>query len=155
MTKDEQLLARALAIATRAHRGQVDKAGAPYLGHPVRVSAALDELDAKVVGLLHDVVEDSEITLDDLAREGFSVNIVAAVDAISRRPDEPREDYEARVFANRLATLVKIADVTDNLDPSRISDPTPRDEARRRRYEALLPRLRAALTHFSNEIRQE
>ena len=68
MTEGEQLLARAFAIATRAHHAQTDKAGAPYLGHPVRVSAAVDELDAKVVGLLHDVVEDSEITLDDLAR---------------------------------------------------------------------------------------
>lgn len=131
-------------IATKAHAGQTDKAGKPYITHPLRVAKACAEPRARIVGVLHDTVEDADVTLDDLRGAGFSEAIVDAVDAISRRDGEDREAYYARVMANRLATLVKIADVTDNMDPTRITDPGPKDHARMARYAKLLPRLEAA-----------
>ncbi len=144
MTDLDALFARAKAIATKAHAGQVDKAGKPYITHPLRVAAALDDPRARIVGVLHDTVEDTEVTLDQLREEGFPEDIVAAVDAISQRDGEAREDYYVRVLANPIAVAAKIADVTDNMDPSRIAHPTPKDEARLARYAKLLPRLLAA-----------
>ncbi len=142
----DTLFDTARKIATAAHEGQTDKAGKPYITHPLRVANACADPRARIVGVLHDAVEDTDVTLDQLRDAGFPAPIVEAVDAISQRDGEPREDYYGRVMANRLATLVKIADVTDNMDPTRITNPGPRDEARMQRYRKLLPRLQAAAT---------
>lgn len=141
----DELVEKAKEIAARAHRGQVDKAGKPYFGHPARVAASLESPEEKIVGYLHDVVEDTEVELDDLVREGFPPEIVAAVDAVTRRDGEDREDYYVRVLANRTALVVKIADMTDNMDESRIEAPTEKDKKRMERYRKTLPRLEAAL----------
>lgn len=140
----DALYERAKAIATRAHAGQLDKAGQPYITHPLRVAKSIDDPRARIVGVLHDTVEDTEVTLDDLRDAGFPEAIVEAIDAISQRDGEAREDYYVRVFANPLAVLAKIADVTDNMDPTRIANPTAKDEARMERYRKLLPKLLAA-----------
>lgn len=117
----------ALAIATRAHEGQVDKGGHPYINHPIAVAEMVTGEDAKTVALLHDVVEDTDTTLDDLREYGFSDKVVASVDAISRRDGEAEYDYLKRVAENHLACVVKIADMTHNSNLSRIPNLTSKD----------------------------
>lgn len=116
----EDLVARARDIATCAHAGQADKSGVGYITHPERVASRLESPDAKVVGYLHDVVEDTHITADDL-RESFPDHIVEAVVAISQLPNERRLDYYARVKENSLAHEVKLADIADNMSPARMA----------------------------------
>ena len=122
-------LGRAFEIAFAAHAGQRDKAGEAYIAHPVRVASRLKDRAAQVVALLHDVVEDTDVTLDDLARD-FDAQIVAAVDAITKRDGEGYESYLARVAENALALEVKRADLAGNSDPERMARLTP--EARTR-----------------------
>lgn len=112
---------RAKAIATDAHRGVTDKGGQPYIGHPARVAerVAGDEA-AECVAWLHDLVEDTAMTLDDLRAE-FDEVVAAAVDAITRRDGEHSLNYYARVRANPLALKVKYADLADNTDPDRLA----------------------------------
>jgi len=120
MTKEEQLH-RAIKIAVKAHKGQKDKYDAPYIDHVLRVSNLGKTLDEKIVGALHDVVEDSEITLADLAYEGFPPHIVEAVRCITKTDDE--EDYGIliqRIETSPLAIAVKINDLTDNMDLRRM-----------------------------------
>jgi (p)ppGpp synthase/HD superfamily hydrolase len=142
------LLQKAIEIAERAHAGQTDKAGKPYIGHPIRVMNAGQTLDEKIVGVLHDAVEDSDLTLETLAAQGFSVGVIAAVDAITKREGEEYEAYLQRVMSNELALRVKIADMTDNMNLSRIETPTEKDVARLEKYASVLPRLKAALQAF-------
>lgn len=127
-------LERAIAIAAQAHSGQVDKAGVPYILHPLRVLLRQQTLDAQIVAALHDVVEDSPWTLDQLRAEGFPPEIIAAVDAITRRPDEEYEAFVLRAGRNPLARPVKLADLDDNLDQTRIAQPTTKDKARLEKY---------------------
>jgi len=142
----DDLVARARAIAETAHRGQVDKAGAPYFAHPARVAAALADSEARAVAFLHDVVEDCPgWTLARLAAKGMPPAVVAAVDALTKRAGEDNEAYLARVLANALAVRVKIADLRDNMDLSRIAAPTRKDRKRLEKYKRMLPRLEAAL----------
>jgi (p)ppGpp synthase/HD superfamily hydrolase len=108
-------------IATRAHQGQTDKAGAPYISHPARVAARVaGDPEAEMVAWLHDVAEDTSVTLEELARD-FPAQVVAAVGAITKRPDEDRDTYYRRVAADPLALKVKYADLADNSDPDRLA----------------------------------
>ncbi len=116
----EDLVGKARYIATQAHHGQFDKAGNPYIGHPARVVAAVDGHYAEVVAWLHDVVEDTPVTLDQL-RETFPEIVVAAVDAVTKRADATKVDYYARIRANPIALEVKLADIADNSDPQRLA----------------------------------
>lgn len=115
----------AYRIAESAHAGQVDKSGAPYIEHPVRVARAVamgsSDERAHAVALLHDVVEDSSVSSDDLLSAGMPADVVEAVLALSHRPHEPRAEYYARVRANPLALFVKRFDVADNSDPRRLA----------------------------------
>jgi len=111
-------LNEAIKWAQFAHDKQVDKSGQPYIGHVLRVAFAQDSDEARVVALLHDVVEDSDVSLDDL-RGDFPEAIVVQVDAMSRREGERYVSYIRRVANYGIASRVKIADLRDNLDPSR------------------------------------
>jgi GTP diphosphokinase / guanosine-3',5'-bis(diphosphate) 3'-diphosphatase len=142
------LLTRAIDLAKRAHTGQVDKAGKPYLDHPLRVMAKMSSDEEKMVAVLHDAVEDSDLSLDELRREGFPAQVIEAIDAITKREGEDYETYLARVTTDRIALTVKIADMTDNMDISRIAVPNDNDRARLDKYSKVLPRLRAALANF-------
>ena len=113
------LLQKAHALAHQAHQGQVDKGGRPYIGHPLRVAAACETQDEKIVALLHDVVEDCDWTIKQL-EEHFGDSIVDAVDAITRRDGEQFWDYIYRCRRNDLARRVKIRDLYDNMDISRV-----------------------------------
>jgi (p)ppGpp synthase/HD superfamily hydrolase len=137
-------LERAIEIAAKAHAGQLDKAGQPYILHPLRAMLAMDSDAARIVAVLHDVVEDTPVTLEGLAAEGFAAEIVAAVEALTRRRGESRMAAAARAAANPLARRVKLADNADNLDLSRIPNPTERDFARMREYARVRELLLAA-----------
>lgn len=117
---DEHLLDRAFGFAFRAHAGQTDKLGEPYIGHVVRVAAAFDGIERQCTALLHDIVEDTQITLSDLARD-FPDVVVRAVEAISRRQDEDYDVYLSRVAADPIAFEVKLADMADNSAPRRVA----------------------------------
>ena len=114
-------LARAIAIAASAHAEQIDKSGRPYILHPIRVMQRVTQhgLAAQTVAVLHDVVEDTWITLDLLTQMGFSEEVVAGVDAMTRRDGEEYFAYIERCGRNYLGSLVKIADLEDNSDPVR------------------------------------
>lgn len=110
---------KALRIAAQAHEGQVDKQGLPYIHHPLRVMAAVEGSEAKVVAVLHDVIEDSEVTEEDLRREGFGEPILAALACLTHRDGESYAEYVVRCKGNEIARRVKLADLEDNARPSR------------------------------------
>lgn len=109
---------RALLLATIAHHGQTDKAGKPYIMHPLRVASSLVD-DQRIAALLHDVVEDSAFTLLDLTREGFKAPVVEAVKALTRNVGEDYEAYIRRLCLNPMARKVKLSDLRDNMDITR------------------------------------
>ena len=127
-------LERAIAIAAHAHAGQVDKAGACYILHPLRVMLRLDTPAERMAAVLHDLVEDTAWTLEQLRAEGFPTEVVDAVDALTRRPGESYEAFVQRAGAHPIGRRVKLADIADNLDLGRIAAPTERDHARLERY---------------------
>lgn len=121
-------VATAALIATLAHAGQTDKLGRPYIDHPRRVAGRLVDAtwDELVLAWLHDVVEDTCVTLEAIV-EAFGPDIAASLDAITHRPGEPRAEYYARVRTDSRALKVKLADIDDNTDPERtaaLDDPT-------------------------------
>ena len=128
----------AMMIALIAHHGQVDKAGKPYIRHPVAVAESLwnEDDDIKIVALLHDVVEDSEITLNYL-RAFFPDSIVDAVDAVTHREDETYNDYVRRAKKNAIGKKVKIADLKHNLSRMEPLEPKDREFLTKRYTKAL------------------
>jgi len=132
---------KALNIARSAHAGQVDKGGQDYINHSIKIASMVKRTDEKIVAVLHDVCEDSETTLKDLRKLGFSRKIVKAVDAITKREGERYRDYIKRVSRNRIARVVKIADSTHNSDISRIARPTESDIRRCAKYSETIDRL--------------
>ena len=111
----------AIQLARRAHEGQLDKSGRPYIGHPLRVMGRLTGHRERMVAVLHDVIEDTDVTGEDLTEAGCPPEVVAAVLAISKHPGEPQDAYLTRVAANPLALAVKRADIADNLSPDRMA----------------------------------
>jgi (p)ppGpp synthase/HD superfamily hydrolase len=136
-------LERAIAIAATAHAGQIDKAGRPYILHPLRVMLALDATDDQIVGVLHDVVEDTDVTLESLRAEGFSEVVLAALASVTKREDEDYSAFVLRAAANPIGRRVKLADLRDNSDLSRIAHPTQKDHARLARYRAAIEAIQA------------
>ena len=127
----------ARVLAEQMHEGQTDKAGQPYVTHPMRVAARMEDPAEQVVGWLHDTVEDTGLTVADIQAR-FGADTAAAVDAISRREGEPWADYLTRVKANPVARRVKISDLIDNSNLSRIPHVTMRDVKRQARYNRAL-----------------
>ncbi|MBL8358872.1 MAG: guanosine-3',5'-bis(diphosphate) 3'-pyrophosphohydrolase [Rubrivivax sp.] len=130
-------LERAIAIAAAAHAGQTDKAAQPYILHPLRVMLRVAQPEERMAAVLHDVVEDTDVTLAQLRAEGFPESVVEAVDALTKRPGETRLEAAARAAEHPIALRVKLADNAENMDLSRISEPTARDRERLREYEAV------------------
>ena len=127
----------AKAWAARWHEGQRDKAGKPYITHPERVAGRLSAPEEQVVAWLHDTVEDTGLTLREIENT-FGPETAAAVDAVSRRPGEDWEDYLRRVKQNEVARKVKISDLIDNSNLSRIPVVTLRDVDRQLKYNQAL-----------------
>ncbi|MBF0188354.1 MAG: bifunctional (p)ppGpp synthetase/guanosine-3',5'-bis(diphosphate) 3'-pyrophosphohydrolase [Magnetococcales bacterium] len=128
------LLEKAITLAVTHHNGQRDKAGAPYVMHPLRLMMQFQDAHLRMVAVLHDVVEDTPVTLDDLRRDGFPETVIVAVDALSHREGESRARYLERVRSNSMALRVKLADLEDNMDLRRISEPNDWDWKRMARY---------------------
>jgi (p)ppGpp synthase/HD superfamily hydrolase len=136
-------LERAIEIAAQAHTGQKDKAGMPYILHPIRVMLAQKDETARIVAVLHDVIEDTSWTIERLSEEGFSQTILDAIVSVSRVDTESYDEFVLRAMSNPIGRAVKKADLEDNLDISRIPDPTPKDYKRLEKY-------RKALKLFEN-----
>lgn len=130
-------LARAIALAAQAHEQQKDKAGAPYILHPLRLMQKMHTDPEMIAAVLHDVVEDTEWTLDALRTEGFSPEILAAVDSVTHRQGETYDDYLARAAADPIGRKVKLADLEDNMDLRRLSELTEKDIERLQKYHRL------------------
>ena len=131
-------LEKAISIAADAHQGQLDKAGEPFILHPLRVMLRVSESDERIVAALHDVVENSDVTLDDLRAAGFSSAVLDAVDAMTRRDDEPYDDFVLRAGGNPLGRTVKRADLLDNLEQVSHVAPRPSDDERSKKYRRAL-----------------
>lgn len=129
------MLQKAIDIATKAHEGQVDKAGQPYIDHPLRVMNMGTTDEEKIVGVLHDVVEDSDWTFEELAAEGFSIEVIEALRSITKLSEnEPYDKFIQRVKANSLAAKAKLYDLTDNMDIRRLAYISEKDVKRLRKY---------------------
>ena len=110
-------LEKAIEIALKAHYGVTDKAGAPYLLHPLRMMFHMPDDECRIAAVLHDVVEDSPVTIEDLRKAGFSETILGAVNGLTRREDESYDEFIKRAGKNHIARTVKLADLKDNLRP--------------------------------------
>ena len=133
-----KLLEKAISIALEAHTGQVDKAGQPYILHPLRLMLKLEDNEEQIVAILHDVVEDSSMTLDTLKENGFSDNIIAAIECLTKRDNENYLHFITRVKKNQLARKVKIEDIKDNMDLKRLNSITDKDLQRVAKYHKAL-----------------
>jgi (p)ppGpp synthase/HD superfamily hydrolase len=123
-------LERAIEIAAGAHSGQKDKGGEPYILHPLKVMFRLEKDSERIAAVLHDVVEDTDVTLEKLASEGFPQEILRAIEALTKMPGESRLQAASRAAQNKIARQVKLADNAENMDISRIPNPTKEDIAR-------------------------
>lgn len=130
-------------IAAVAHDGQTDKAGQPYINHPIAVADKVSSDTEKVVALMHDVIEDSATTLDDIRKAGFSEDIIEALDCITKRDNEAYDDYLLRVASNGIAKTVKMADIAHNMDTTRLINITEKDLKRLQKYEYAISVLSA------------
>ena len=134
----DRLLTLAITVATEAHKDQVDKGGNPYILHPKAVADSLDSTENKIVAYLHDVCEDTDITLDDLKDMGFTERIVNSVRILTKTDDISYDDYLKSVKKDSNAWHVKMADIRNNMDLSRIPNPTEKDFARLEKYKKAL-----------------
>jgi hypothetical protein len=144
------MLNKAIEIAAKAHAGQADKGGNPYIMHPLRVMLNFcgSETEAvKICAILHDVVEDTDITLDDLRAEGFSEEVITALDCLTKRTGESYDDFIGRVLTNEIACKVKNGDLADNINLTRIPNPTEKDKERIKKYRDAADRIMDALPY--------
>ena len=126
---------RAIIVAAEAHAGQLDKAGAPYVLHPLRMMLRVSSTDERIVAVLHDVCEDCPgWTFDRLRAEGFSEHIIQALQSVTKRDGEDYEAFVRRAATNAIGRRVKLADLHDNSDLSRIARPSERDFRRIEKY---------------------
>ena len=149
-------LERAIEIATEAHKGQFDKAGNDYIGHPLRVMEMGKTDEEKIVGVLHDVIEDTDWTFEALAAEGFSEDIIAALRCVTKLSEnENYDDFIERVKKNPLAVAVKINDLSDNMDIRRLPYLSDKDVKRLKKYLKAYKRLIGEPVYSIYAARQE
>lgn len=149
-------LERAIEIATEAHKGQVDKAGNEYIGHPLRVMEMGKTMEEKIVGVLHDVVEDTDWTFERLEAEGFAPEVIAALRCVTKTSEnENYDDFIGRVKKNPLAAAVKINDLTDNMDIRRLPYLSDKDVKRLKKYLKAYKRLTGEPVYSVFAARQE
>ena len=139
--KKKLYLDRAIELAKQHHEGQTDKAGKPYIEHPLRVMNQVESEEEKIVAVLHDIVEDTDISLDDLRSEGFSEEVVSAVECLTKQDGENYDSYIERISFNPLAVKIKLADLEDNSDLTRLPEVTDKDLERIEKYDKALEKL--------------
>lgn len=134
MMNFDEFREKAMQIAIKVHRGQLDKGGNDYINHPIRVSENCSLDEEKIVALLHDTIEDGDITADYLLMQGFPNYIVDSVMSVTRSKDEDYFDFVQRCKANPIGRRVKIADLKDNMDITRLKELTEKDIERLKKY---------------------
>ncbi len=139
------LLEKAILIATKAHAGQIDKGGQVYILHPLAVMSRVTSVDAKIVAVLHDVIEDTMITSEVLETEGFPIHIREAILAVTRRANETYDAFIERIAQNCLAVEVKLADLEENMNLDRIPQASAKDKERITKYQKAYNRLKSQI----------
>lgn len=140
-----KLIETSLGIAVRAYSGKVDKAGKEYILHPLRVMSKMDTDCERATAILHDVIEESDFTKEDLIKAGIPSDVVEAVVCISKKKGEAYGDFIKRVAHNEMARKVKIADLEDNLDVLRLDEITDDDVKRIKKYHSAWKYLTSSL----------
>jgi len=151
MSKD--MLALAINVAEKAHSGQVDKAGASYILHPLRVMLVFSDETEQICAILHDVIEDTDITIEILREMGFSDEVLAVLESLTKCNGESYDDFITRVLKNEIACRVKLADLFDNMNLERISNPSEKDRDRIKKYEKAVSRISKALEGDKKSLR--
>lgn len=131
----------AIAIALKAHKGQRDKGGNPYILHPIAVMNRVETIEEKIVAVLHDVIEDTEVTLEQLREQGFSEEIIEAIHLLTRSEKDSYEEFIEKTIKNRISKNVKIADINENMNLARINELTEIDYKRLEKYRKALEML--------------
>ena len=139
----QELLQKAISIAHNSHKNQYNVNGEPYILHPLRIMLKTRNEEQMITAVLHDVVENSDVGLDHLETEGFNKNIVAAVDALSRKNDELYDSYISRVLKNKLAIKIKVIDLMDNIKIHKSIDIKENASIKLIKYENALSRVKA------------
>ena len=141
-----EMLSKAILIATNAHDGQFDKGGSPYIMHCIKVMHYTRSTDAEIfaIAVMHDVVEDTDVTYKDLRDAGMSERVISGICALTKVPGETYEEYKARVKMNPDSRIVKMADLRHNSDLSRLKDVTQKDIARIAKYHKFYLELKEA-----------
>ena len=134
----------ALKLCFDAHKDQLDKSGMPYVFHPFHLAEQMKDEKTTAVALLHDVIEDTDCTVDELRKMGFSEEILAAISLMTHSPDVPYMEYVAQIKNNPIARTVKLADLRHNSDMSRLDAPTEWDYKRAEKYAKAIELLEKA-----------
>ena len=140
------MIEKAIMLAAEMHEGQKDKSGKPYIYHPLAVMMKVKSKTAKIVAVLHDTVEDTNLELMDLKDAGYSEKVIEAVDAITKVPGESYMDYLTRVKANKIALEVKLADLSHNMSPSRMAHLDSKS------FERLVKKYLQAIRYLSGKV---
>ena len=143
---------KAYGIAKRAHLGQVDKAGEDYIKHPQKVASFVETDEEKAVAYLHDVIEDTELTLEDLNKYDFSKEVLEAVDIITKKRGEDYQSYLNSVKKNKLARAVKLAELRHNSDLTRLIKVTEKDIKRKEKYQKAIDFLNSQRVIVINNL---
>lgn len=148
--KKGEMLSKAILIATNAHHGQFDRGGNPYILHPLKVLHYLNSNDEELmcIAVLHDVIEDSDVTYKDLVNAGMSVRVIAGVIALTKVPGQTYEEYKQEVFDNIDAMQVKQKDLRHNTDIRRLKGVTEKDIARMVKYQTFYVEIEAKLAEL-------
>ena len=140
-TTKQSMFDIALSIARQAHEGQLDKAGVDYIEHPIYVASQVDTEEEKAVALLHDVIEDSSVTAEELLNAGLPETVVTAIQILSKKKGQDYQTYLENVKSNPLARVIKLADLKHNSDLSRLSSVTDKDLERLEKYKKAIDYL--------------
>ena len=138
---------KALCIAYKAHEGQVDKTGIPYIFHPFHLAESMTDENSTIDELLHDVIEDTDWTIDDLEKEGFNEDILTALKLMTHNPAEPYMDYISRLSTCPVARQVKLADLYHNSDQTRVENPDEKMLKRWEKYDRAIQLLKSVNIH--------
>lgn len=130
-----ELTKRAINIAYKAHEGQLDRSGIPYIFHPMHIAEQMTTEETCIVAILHDVVEDTDVTLDELKEAGFSENVINSINLLTHRDEVPYLDYVRALKDDPIASVVKLADLNHNSDRTRLTVITKKDEQRFIKYQ--------------------
>ena len=131
----------ALKLCFEAHKDQIDKSGMPYVFHPFHLAEQMADENTTIVALLHDVIEDTEYTLDDLRKFGFAEDVLSAISLMTHADDVPYMEYVVKIKTNPIAKAVKLADLKHNSDMSRLDRITQKDEERAKKYKQAIELL--------------